>query len=72
MSDEVFLELVHAAAKRDLTAPLVSVMSICREMKMVYGTCNKDLVEAMIERLDGAGTLKAEYLDGLLLGVRRV
>lgn len=67
-----FLEIVRAASKWDSTSSnFISVSSICREMKYHYGDYDKDLIEGLIKRLETAGTIEAEYLDGMLLGVKR-
>lgn len=67
-----FLEIVRAASKRDsIYSNFISVGSICRETKYRYGDYDKDLVEGLIKRLEREGTIEAEYLDGMLLGVKR-
>lgn len=65
-----FLTLVRDAARHERLSGIISVASICREMKLRYGDYDKTWIEQQIEHLEQSGKLEAEYLDGVLLGVK--
>lgn len=71
IDDEKLLDVVRAAAKN---APLydgaVLFNEICREVKNRCGAFNAEKIEFQIRHLEEVGALKAEYLDGMLIGVK--